>query len=279
MCWPPTARYSCLMRSVVELPVRDLAVQFERFSGYPVRIEIFEGPLDLLLHLVRREEVEAHEVDIVRITDQFLQYLRTMQQINMEVASSFIVTAATLLLVKSRALLPREEPLEDEDLIEEEDPAVELARRLAEYRTYKEAAEILAQAQEARKQIYLRPLTADEAVGVGVVPLEDVSVFDMVAAVHEMLRRAKEPPPHTVEREEITVGERISQLTSQLRLRGSRELYFDELVPDGSTRVFIVVTFLAVLEMIRRGDLRVFQDHPRGRIRLELTRMEASNPA
>jgi len=259
--------------------VRDLAAQFERFSGYPVRIEIFEGPLDLLLHLVRREEVEAYEVDIVRITDQFLQYLRTMQQINIEVASSFIVMAATLLLMKSRALLPREEPAEEEGLTEEEEPAVELARRLAEYRTYKEAAEILAQAQEARKQIYLRPLTADEAVGVGVVPLEDVSVFDMVAAVHDMLRRAKEPPPHTVEREEITVGERISQLTSQLRLRGSRELYFDELVPDGSTRVFIVVTFLAVLEMIRRGDLRVFQDQPRGRIRLQLTRMEASNQA
>ncbi len=259
--------------------MRDLAAQFERFSGYPVRIEIFEGPLDLLLHLVRREEVEAYEVDIVRITDQFLQYLRTMQQINIEVASSFIVMAATLLLMKSRALLPREEPAEEEGLTEEEEPAVELARRLAEYRTYKEAAEILAQAQEARKQIYLRPLTADEAVGVGVVPLEDVSVFDMVAAVHDMLRRAKEPPPHTVEREEITVGERISQLTSQLRLRGSRELYFDELVPDGSTRVFIVVTFLAVLEMIRRGDLRVFQDQPRGRIRLQLTRMEASNQA
>ena len=205
--------------------------------------------------------------------------LRTMQQINIEVASSFIVMAATLLLMKSRALLPREEPAEEEGLTEEEEPAVELARRLAEYRTYKEAAEILAQAQEARKQIYLRPLTADEAVGVGVVPLEDVSVFDMVAAVHDMLRRAKEPPPHTVEREEITVGERISQLTSQLRLRGSRELYFDELVPDGSTRVFIVVTFLAVLEMIRRGDLRVFQDQPRGRIRLQLTRMEASNQA
>jgi len=259
---------------VTELPVRDLAAQFERFRGYPVKIEIFEGPLDLLLHLVRREEVEASEVDIVRITDQFLRYLRTMQQINIDVASVFIVMAATLLLMKSRALLPREEPLDDEE-IEEEDPAVELARRLAEYRTYKEAAEILAEAQEARKQIYLRPLTADDAVGAGVVPLEDVSVFDMVAAVHEMLRRAQEPPPHAVEREEITVGERITQLVGEFRTRRRREVFFDELVPDGSTRVFIVVTFLAVLEMIRRGELRVFQEQPRGRIQLELTQTEA----
>ncbi len=259
---------------MTELPVRDLAAQFERFRGYPVKIEIFEGPLDLLLHLVRREEVEASEVDIVRITDQFLRYLRTMQQINIDVASVFIVMAATLLLMKSRALLPREEPLDDEE-VEEEDPAVELARRLAEYRTYKEAAEILAEAQEARKQIYLRPLTADDAVGAGVVPLEDVSVFDMVAAVHEMLRRAQEPPPHAVEREEITVGERITQLVGEFRTRRRREVFFDELVPDGSTRVFIVVTFLAVLEMIRRGELRVFQEQPRGRIQLELTQTEA----
>ncbi len=255
--------------------MRDLAAQFERFRGYPVKIEIFEGPLDLLLHLVRREEVEASEVDIVRITDQFLQYLRTMQQINIDVASAFIVMAATLLLLKSRALLPREEPAEDE-AIEDEDPAVELARRLAEYRTYKEAAEILAEAQEARKQIYLRPLSADDAVGAGVVPLEDVSVFDMVAAVHEMLRRAQEPPPHTPEREEITVGERINQLISEFRLRRRREVFFDELVPDGATRVFIVVTFLAVLEMIRRGELHVSQQQPRGRIQLKLMETEAA---
>ncbi len=258
---------------MIELPVRDLTAQFDRFQGYPVRIEIFEGPLDLLLHLVRREEVGASEVDIVRITDQFLQYLGAMRQINIEVASQFIVMAATLLLLKSRALLPREEAPDDEE-IEEEEPAVELARRLAEYRTYKEAAEMLAEAQEARKQIYLRPLTADDAVGAGVVPLEDVSVFDMVAAVHEMLRRAKEPPPHQVEREEITVGERIDQLVGSLRLRGSRRIHFDELVPEGSTRVFIVVTFLAVLEMIRRGELRVAQQQPRGRIELQLTGIE-----
>ena len=255
---------------MIELPVRDLAAQFDRFQGYPVRIEIFEGPLDLLLHLVRREEVAVSEVDIVRITDQFLQYLGTMREINIDVASQFVVMAATLLLLKSRALLPREETPDDEE-IEDEDPGVEMARRLAEYRTYKEAAEILAEAQEARKQIYLRPLTADDAVGAGVVPLEDVSVFDMVAAVHEMLRRAKEPPPHAVEREEITVGERIDQLVGSLGLGGSRPIYFDELVPEGSTRVFIVVTFLAVLEMIRRGELRVAQQQPRGRIELQFT--------
>ncbi|MGC9319497.1 MAG: segregation and condensation protein A [Armatimonadota bacterium] len=258
---------------MIELPVHDLTAQFEQFDGHLVRIEIFEGPLDLLLHLVRREEVAAAEVDVVHITDQFLRYLRTMRRINIEVAAQFIVMAATLLLLKSRALLPRDQSEAEEEL-DEEDPVVDLARRLAEYRTYKEAAEILAEAQEARKQIYLRPSTADQGIGAGVVPLEDVSVFDMVAAVQEMLERAKEPPPHTVEREEITVGERIEQLIRALHLRQSREVYFDELVPDGSTRVFIVVTFLAVLEMIRRGELRVSQERPRGPIKLRHVRTE-----
>jgi segregation and condensation protein A len=263
---------------VIALVVRDLGAQFEQFSGYPVRIEIFEGPLDLLLHLVQREEVEASEVDIVHITDRFLQYLGTMAKINITVAGEFVETAASLLLLKSRALLPREEPPDDEE-IEEEDTVVELARRLAEYRTYKEAAGILAEAQEARKQIYLRPIKGDEAVGGGVVPLQDVSVFDIVAAVHEMLERAKEPPPHRMEREEITVGQRIDQLRSRFGSRIGQRVWFDELVPEETTRVFIVVTVLAVLEMIRRGELLVSQDQPRGRIRLEhIQPEETSSP-
>ena len=248
---------------------RDLGAQFEQFSGYPVRIEIYEGPLDLLLHLVQREEVEASEVDILHITDRFLRYLRTMAQINITVAAEFIETAASLLLLKSRALLPREEPPDDE-AVEEEDSVVDLARRLAEYRTYKEAAGILAEAQEARKQIYLRPTKGDEAVGGGVVPLQDVSVFDIVAAVHEMLERAQEPEPHRMQREEISVADRIDQLRATFRVRTGRRTWFDELVPESTTRVFIVVTFLAVLEMIRRGELLVSQDRPRGRIQLEL---------
>lgn len=254
---------------MIELVVRDLGAQFEQFSGYPVRIEIYEGPLDLLLHLVQREEIEASDVDIVRITDRFLQYLRTMAEINIHVAGEFVETAASLLLLKSRSLLPREEPVDDEQ-IEEGETVVELARRLAEYRTYKEAAGILAEAQEARKQIYLRPLKGDEALGAGVVPLQDVSIFDIVSAVQEMLERAKEPPPHQMAREEISVGDRIDQLRAQFRRAGQRRTWFDELVPETATRVFIVVTFLAVLEMIRRGELLVSQDRPRGRIRLDL---------
>ncbi|HUS79822.1 MAG TPA: segregation/condensation protein A [Armatimonadota bacterium] len=251
---------------------------FEQFTGHPVKIEIFEGPLDLLIHLVRREEVEASEVSIVRITEQFLGYLRTMRQISIDVAVDFVVMAATLLLLKSRSLLPREEePEEDEEALE--DPAVELARRLAEYRTFKEAAEILHSAQQARKQIYLRPLAEDDALGAGVVPLEDVSVFDMVAAMQEILARARELPPHTIQRERISIAERIEQIAEQLRAAGVERTWFDELCPLGSSRVFIVVTFLAVLELIRRRQLRVRQEQPRGRIEVYLSETEEPDPA
>ena len=243
--------------------------QLEFFRGYPVRIEIFEGPLDLLVHLVRREEVEASEVSIVGITDQFLAYLRTMHEINIEVAGEFIVMAATLLLVKSRSLLPREEAQQlDEEPVE--DPATELARRLAEYRTFREAAEILDSAREARQRVYLRPLVPDEAIGAGIVPLDEVSVFDIVAAMQEMLARAQELPPATIEREEITVAERIVQIVEQLEAQETRRAFFDELVPPRTTRLLISVTFLAVLELIRRRRLRVRQEEAFGRIRLRL---------
>jgi len=258
---------------VIELVVRDIGAQFEQFSGYPVRIEIFEGPLDLLLHLVQREEIEAAEVDIVHITDGFLAFLRTMAQINIHVAGEFVETAASLLLLKSRALLPREE-LPDDEVIEEGTTVVELARRLAEYRTYKEAATILAEAKEARKQIYLRPLKGDEAIGAGVVPLQDVSIFDIVSAVQEMLDRAKEPAPHLLMREEISVSDRIDQIHAQLRAGVQRRMWFHELVHEGATRAYIIVTFLAVLEMIRRGELLVSQERPRGYIQLDFVQPE-----
>ena len=249
-----------------------IGMQFEQFDGYPVKIELFEGPLDLLIHLVRREDLEVSDVNIARITEEFLAYLKTLQQISIHVAAEFVVMAATLLLLKSRSLLPRDEPVEDED--DPEEPATDLARRLAEYRTFKDAAEVLQSAQEARKQIYLRPLMDDDELGAGVVPLDDVSVFDMVAAMQEMLSRARELPPHTIYRERISIGERIEQLIRQLEISDDESAYFNELCPDGSTRVFIVVTFLAVLELIRRGRMRVRQQDGIGRIEVHLIEME-----
>lgn len=235
------------------------------FDGFPVTIEIFEGPLDLLLHLVRLEEVDIAEVPIAAITGQYLGYLRTMQELNIQLSAEFVVTTSTLMLHKSRWLLPvnpageQEATEEEEELEAALDPEALLHRRLQEYKIYREAAEILEQSRMARQRIFLR--SADDAeIGTGFVPLEDVSIFDMIAAVQDMLARAKPDAPHRMRRPAVTVADRIEEIILQLTAQG--HCYFTELVALPATRLFVIVTFLAVLELIRRRRLRVRQAVP-----------------
>jgi len=233
--------------------------QLALFNGFPITIEIFEGPLDLLLHLVRREEVDVAEVSIAEITAQYLAYIRTMQELNIQFAADFVVMAATLMLIKSRWLLPIDpagEVGEEEEVVEAAiDPEAELHRRLQEYKLYREAAEMLEESHRERQRIFLR--SGDEAdVGTGFVNLEDVSVFDMIAAVQEMLARAKPEPPSKVRRAAVSVGDRLEEIILQLTAE-RRAISFTELVIGQATRLFIIVTFLAILELIRRRRIRV----------------------
>jgi len=247
--------------------------QVALFDGFAVTIEIFEGPLDLLLHLVRREEVDVAEVRVSAITEQYLTYLRTMAELNIQLSAEFVVTAATLVLVKSRSLLPvnpagAEEAIEEEASLEAAlDPEAALHRRLQEYKVYREAAEMLEQSRQARQRIFLRGAD-DVEIGTGFVPLEDVSVFDMIAAVQEMLARAKPEPPHRMKRPAVSVADRIEEIIMQLTAQG--HCHFTELVAFPATRLFIIVTFLAVLELIRRRRLRVRSGAPRRDFIVEL---------
>ena len=233
------------------------------FAGFPVTIEIFEGPLDLLLYLVKREEVDVAEVSIAAITGQYLSYLRTMEELNIQLAAEFVVLAATLMLIKSRWLLPINPAGElEEEVLEEdvEDPEVQLHRRLQEYKLYREAAEMLEESHRERQRIFLR--SGDEAeVGTGFVNLEDVSVFDMIAAVQEMLLRAKPDPPARMQRPAITVADRIEDILLQLTAE-KRPVQFSELVDMPATRLFIIVTFLAILELVRRRRIRISNTRP-----------------
>lgn len=237
--------------------------QLALFAGFPVSIEIFEGPLDLLLYLVKREEVDVAEVSIAAITHQYLSYVRTMEELNIQFAAEFVVMAASLMLIKSRWLLPINPAgeVEDEVVAEEvEDPEVQLHRRLQEYRIYREAAEMLEESHRERQRIFLR--SADEgAIGTGFINLEDVSVFDMIAAVQEMLLRAKPEPPARMKRPVITVGERIEDILLQLTAE-RRPVHFSELVVMPATRLFIIVTFLAILELVRRRRIRITSTRP-----------------
>lgn len=247
--------------------------QLATFSGFGVSIEIFEGPLDLLLHLVKREEVDVAEVSIASITQQYLAMLHTLDELNIHYGAEFVVLASSLMLIKSRWLLPINPAGEvEEEAVEEvlEDPEAQLHRRLQEYKVYREAAEMLEESHRERSRIFLR--SGDEAeIGTGFVPLEDVSVFDMIAAVQEMLLRAKPDPPARMRRPAITVADRIEDILLQLADE-KRPLNFSELVVMPATRLYVIVTFLAILELVRRRRIRISQSQPMRDFAVELAR-------
>jgi len=233
-------------------------------AGYPVQIRIFTGPLDLLLHLVRQREVDIFDVPVAEVTAQFLAYLRTMQEINIELSGEFLVTATALSYLKSRALLPPEPEPEAEEL-DPEEPAVQLQRRLAQYHVYKQAAVHLEAAKRLRERIFLRPTEEGTGIEAGFVALQDVTLFDMVGAVHELLKRAAPEPIGRVYLPRITVPDRMEEVLLRLATE-NRELSFAELVGAAPTRTVIIITFLAILELIRREKIEVRQDQPRAEI-------------
>jgi segregation and condensation protein A len=245
--------------------------QLELFTGPRVRISIFEGPLDLLLHLVRREEVDVYELRIAEITGEYLRMLGTMADLSIDVSGEFLVLASTLCLIKSRLLLPASEAEVVEDVLEEtEDPQQELTRRLAEYRVFKEAAEALQEAHALRQRIYLRAEGTDPELHSGPIVLEEVSVFDLVSVFQDLLSRASGPPIAQLPREPVTVRDRIQHIVELLAGAPEERRTFYDLVTFPTTRLVVIMTFLAVLELIRRRRLLVHQDHPGGPILVQL---------
>ncbi len=245
-------------------------LDLDLFTGFAVKIEIFEGPVDLLVYLVRREELDISEIALAQITGPYLAYLETMEAINIEVAGEFVVTAATLLQIKSRRLLPATAV---EDLEEEEDElelVSQMQQHAAQYRAYREAAEALAESRQLRRQVYVRALEGSGAMASGFVRLEDISIFDLVGAVRELLEHAEEETAHTVQRPAVTLAERIEDILFQLRAAGDQPLSFVELVGTPVTRQFIVMSFLALLELMRRRRVQVRQDKPRADIVIQL---------
>ncbi len=230
--------------------------QLSLFTGFEVHITIFEGPTDLLLHLVRRQQVDIAEVNLAEVTGQYLSYLKTLEELNVELAAEFIVVAAHLIYLKSRMLLPVQDDEEDEAEDMDLDPQAELARRLEEYRVYRDAAGLLDESRKLRQKLFLRS-TDEDQIGTGLIELTDVSIFDMVAAVGELLRRATPAPPRVVQRRTVTVSERLPEILNELYAAGNAAVRFTELVDMPASRVYIIVTFLAILELIRRGRVVV----------------------
>jgi len=229
-----------------------------------VQLEIFEGPLDLLLHLIKKNEVSITDIPIAAITEQYLATLEVMQSLNLDVAGEFLVMAATLVHIKSRMLLPAGDDTAEDDE-DGEDPREELIRRLLEYQRFKDAAEQLSQREILARDVFIRSGTPLEEVPVP--NLREVSVFELLTALRRVLERLPKDNVHEVTLDKITVREKMTLLLD--RLRGSAQVLFESLFSDIKSRMEVVVTFLAMLELVKVRAIRIFQDESGGPIQIE----------
>jgi segregation and condensation protein A len=232
--------------------------------SYQVRLDKFEGPLDLLLHLIKKNEINIYDIPIALITQQYLEYLSLMKSLNLAVAGEFLVMAATLVHIKSRMLLPTDDLEADED--DGPDPREELVRRLLEYKRYKDAAMQLDSRERLWREIFAReqspavPERSDEA------PLEEVALFDLVDALHGVLARIPNKQSLEIMAETLTVKDRMNAILELLE--GRESVTFLSLFDGQGHRMVIIVTFLALLELTRLGLIRVFQGETFGPILL-----------
>ncbi len=229
--------------------------------SYTVKLKVFEGPLDLLLYLIKKNEIDIYDIPIAEITDQYLEYIELMRSLNLDVAGEFLVMASTLIYIKSRMLLP---PTEDPGDEVEEDPRKELVERLLEYKRFKEAAEwlagrpILGQDTFARSSLVMEVGGGEEERG------EDLSVLLLLEAFKGLLERVEREEPLEIEIDRFSMVERMKEVLEVLSSDGAVD--FSSLVKDISSRTMVVVTFLALLELVRLRMVTVYQIEPFGRI-------------
>jgi segregation and condensation protein A len=233
-------------------------------ADYKVKLEIFEGPLDLLLYLIKKDEIDIYDVSIERITAQYLKYLDTFQMLNIEVASEFIVMAANLMYIKSRELLPKTQQPPDEEA-EEDDPRWELIRQLVEYKKFKDAAAFLgSQALKTEEYFATSPELPDLSAPAPVAPL---GVFDLIRAFQRVLKRYENATDiRQIVDDRFTVADKIEYLLTTLR--SGQRAPFESLFDQAASRSEVIVTFLAMLELIKLSQLQVEQDSLLGQITL-----------
>jgi len=234
---------------------------------YNVKIDAFEGPLDLLLHLINHLEIDIYDIPVADVTEQYLIYIHTMKELELDVASEYLVMAATLLAIKSKMLLPIHGEVgfeEDFSLEMEEDPREELVERLIEYRKYKEVAIDLKLLEEERGLIFTKPpsdLTDYvKDMKVDSKPIKEVSLYDMLSALQKLLRRKRLQKPllTKITRQEVPIEQRMKEILFDLKKSKRKKCFFDLFpVPD---KEHVVVTFLAVLELMKQNEILVEQE-------------------
>lgn len=238
--------------------------EFLNKMTYKVKLEIFEGPLDLLLYLIKKEELNIRDIPIAKITGQYLQYLDLMRMLDLNIAGEFLVMAATLMHIKSKLLLPPEETPAEE---EEEDPRAELVRKLLEYKRFKEAAGRLQDMETRQKEIFSRPSSKELIDDSAEDDLYfEANIFDLLTAFSKVLKEVPKQAFYEVVKDEVTVSEKIHEIFHLLVKRSV--IYFLELFNKAKSRLEIVATFLALLELIRMKEVLVRQDKVFGDIKI-----------
>ena len=233
-------------------------------EAYPVRLSNFEGPLDLLLHLIKQNQVNIYDIPIALVTRQYIDYIDLMQELNLDVAGEFLVMAATLIHIKSRTLLPRPDPTQEDP---DEDPREALIRRLLEHQKFKAAAELLHERETLRSAQWTRPDgPISEIAGEAPEPEIEVDLFTLISAFRSVVERGKQRPKMYLPSEQIPIEDRIEELMS--RLSETEACGFEDLFADVQSRAGLIVTFLALLEMIRLKLVRVFQSGAMNPIRV-----------
>jgi segregation and condensation protein A len=238
-------------------------------TPFTIRLErVFQGPLDLLLHLVREQEVEIHEIEINTVVQGYLDYLKALKDLDIELAGDFLVMAATLMSIKSRSLLPREEI----DLEQELDPRDELIQRLIEYRRFKEASDQLGQRYALRELAYERGDAGAEAPAEEpVLELGELTSWDLLAAFSRLMRETLGHRPHRIQRESRPLRYYVQELAARMRARGSLSLREVVLgLDEEPSRESLVGAFCALLELVKLGLVGVTQPERNGEIRIEL---------
>lgn len=235
--------------------------------SYQVHLDVFEGPFDLLLHLIERAELDIRDIPIARITREFLEYIRAMQLLNLHVASDFLVVAATLMQIKVKTLLPRPVVHDDDGEVEEDDPRRELVDKLLEYKRFKELAQELRAREEELSRVFERAASdgLPQIVGPEFNPLKGLSIWDLLEAFKSILdAQGPDDEPKAVPREEISIRQRMKEIMTLVREQG-RVRFFDVFGAQ-SSKVAVITGFMALLELVRLRRVRVSQGQTFGEI-------------
>ncbi len=237
----------------------------EQTMNYAIKLDIFEGPLDLLLYLIKKNEIDIYNIPVALVTEQYLQYLKMIKALNLDLAGEYLVMASTLIHIKSRMLLP----VPEEPETEEEDPRAELVRQLIEHKAFKEAALNLGERPLLERDVFTRAAFLPEEIGKSTEDEEElmeVSVFELIEAFHRIVSQIDKKELLEIDLEKLSLTDIINEIMEQLSL--TKSLTFEDLLGERKDRRRIIYTFLALLELIKLRMIKAYQTSVFGVIRI-----------